>query len=284
LRVDYFTSQILLTFVVFVARNTKEGASYLTKSKLPEVDYCINPYIGCMHGCIYCYARFMKRFTNHSEEWGKFVDVKVNAVDVLEKELSRKPKRGQILLGSVTDAYQPAERSYGLTREILAVFLRYDFPISILTKSDLVTRDIDLLKQLCDCEVGLTITTFNEDASKKIEPLGSSPQKRIDALKLMHESGIKTYAFIGPILPGITELKSIFSKLKGNVDFVMAESMNTGCGNWDEMISLIKKNYPDLAEIYQSKFGNSYWDDIESEIKKLCLEFEIPLKGFYRHR
>jgi DNA repair photolyase len=225
----------------------------------------------------------MKRFTGHDEKWGKFVDVKINASEVLEKELSRHPKKGTALLGSVTDAYQPVERNYKITRAILTILLKCDFPISILTKSDLVTRDIDLLKQFSDCEVGLTVTTLNEDASKKIKPFGSIPQRRVDALKLLHDSGIKTYAFIGPILPGITELRPIFSKLKGKVNFLMAESLNTRCGNWDEVVNIIQKNYPHLAEIYQSKFGKGYWDSIEKEIKKLCLEFEIPLKGFYRH-
>lgn len=84
--------------------------SVLTESKLPEVGYCINPYIGCFHACVYCYARFMKRFTGHNEKWGEFIDVKINAPEVLEKELLRNPKRGITLLGSVTDAYQPVEK------------------------------------------------------------------------------------------------------------------------------------------------------------------------------
>lgn len=262
---------------------TIECKGVLTKSKLPEADYCINPYTGCMHSCVYCYARFMKRFTGHEEKWGTFVDVKINAPKVLEKELSRNPKRGAVLLGSVTDAYQPVERNYKITREILKVLLKYDFPVSILTKSDLVTRDIDILKQFNNCEVGLTITSLDADASKKIEPLGSTPQRRLDALKLLHDSGIKTYAFIGPVLPGITELRPIFSKLKGNVDFLMAESLNTRCGNWDEVVDVINKNYPRFTEAYRSKFGKGYWDNVEKEVRDLCLEFEIPLKGFYKH-
>ena len=127
---------------------TIQCKSVLTRSRLPEVDYCINPYVGCLHGCIYCYARFMKRFTGHTEKWGKFIDVKINAPEVLEKELSRSPEKGTVLLGSVTDAYQPIERKYKITRAILEILLKHHFPISILTKSDLVVRDIDLLKKL----------------------------------------------------------------------------------------------------------------------------------------
>ena len=113
--------------------------SVLTKSNLPESDYCINPYVGCLHGCKYCYARFMRRFTGHKEKWGEFLDVKINAPQVLEKELSRKKrKKGRVLLGRVTDAYQPVERKYKITRELLKILLRHQFPVSILTKSDLV--------------------------------------------------------------------------------------------------------------------------------------------------
>ncbi|MCG2686361.1 radical SAM protein, partial [Candidatus Parcubacteria bacterium] len=119
----------------------------LTKSRLPEADYCINPYIGCSHECVYCYSRFKKRFTGHTEKWGEFVDIKINAPEVLEKQLSRNPKKGVALLGSVTDAYQPVEKKYKITRAILKVLLKYDFPVSVLTKSDLVTRDVDLFKQ-----------------------------------------------------------------------------------------------------------------------------------------
>jgi len=101
-----------------------ESKSVLTKSNLPETDYCINPYVGCLHNCVYCYARFMKRFTNHAESWGDFLDIKTNAVKVLENEL-QKAKKGLVLLSSVTDPYQPIEKKIELTREILKKLLKY---------------------------------------------------------------------------------------------------------------------------------------------------------------
>lgn len=255
----------------------------LTKSRLPEVDYCINPYIGCLHGCVYCYARFMRRFTKHTEKWGDFLDVKINAPEVLEKELSRNPKRGAVLLGSVTDAYQPAERKYKVTRSVLQILSRHNFPVSILTKSDLVVRDIDVLKQLSDCEVGLTITTLDRKAAADFEPRASSPQKRIDALEALHSAGIKTYAFIGPILPGFTNLELIFFNLNGKVDFVMAEALNTRCGNWEDIKKIIKEKCPGLLSLYNKGFNKEYWARIEKEIKALSVKFSIPLKGFYYH-
>jgi len=116
--------------------------SVLSKSGISSVDYAVNPYVGCQHGCVYCYARFMKRFTGHGEEWGEFVDVRVNAPQVLTRELSRTAK-GVVLLSSVTDPYQPLEKKYELTRKCLQKLLMYQFPITILTKSTLVLRDLD---------------------------------------------------------------------------------------------------------------------------------------------
>ncbi len=148
----------------------------------------------------------MRRFTGHNEQWGHFLDVKINAPEVLARELAKNPKRGEILLGSVTDAYQPVERKYRLARTILKILVSYDFPVSILTKSDLVVRDLDLFKQFSKCEVGLTVTTTDQETARSFEPYASMPQQRIEALETLHRSGITTYAFIGPILPKLTDL------------------------------------------------------------------------------
>ncbi|MDD4271471.1 MAG: radical SAM protein [Patescibacteria group bacterium] len=255
----------------------------LIKSKLPESDYCINPYVGCMHSCAYCYARFMRRFTNHPEKWGEFVDIKINAAEVLKKQLTHKPKRGVILLGSVTDAYQPPERKYGITRDILKILLRYDFPISILTKSDLVIRDVDLLRQFSACEVGFTITTLDEKVARSFEPHAPSLDKRLKALKVVHEAGIKTYAFVGPILPGFTDLHTIFSALQDKVDFIMAESLNAKCGNWENLKEILERDFPSSLLFFQSRLNKEYWAKVESEVRQLSEEFGLSLKNFYKH-
>jgi len=263
--------------------NTIQCKTLLTKSRLPEADYCINPYVGCLHGCIYCYARFMKRFTAHDEPWGHFVDVKINASEVLAKELARKPKKGITLLGSVTDAYQPIEQKYRITRAILEILLQYNFPVSVLTKSNLVIRDLDLFKQLSQCEVGLTLTTTAQEIARNFEPYSSTPQQRIKTLDTFHRSGITTYAFIGPILPGLTNLETIFTAIVGKVDFVMAESINLKCGNWENVQDLLKSKYPHLLSLYQSRFTQTYWGQVEKELRTLSEKFKIPLKGFYQH-
>jgi len=258
--------------------------SILIKSNLPESDYCINPYVGCMHGCVYCYARFMRRFTNHRERWGEFVDVKVNAGEVLRKELARTQQRGVALLGSVTDAYQPAERKYKITRALLTALVEARFPLSILTKSDLVLRDLDLLKQLEDCTVGLTITTLDEEVRRRFEPRSSSVAKRLNALRVLHENGITTYVFIGPILPYLTDIRAIFGAVRGIADTVWAEALNIRCGNWADIEHVLKQHYPNLLSQYKATVrDNRYWDEIGRELSRLSKEFQIPLVGFYRH-
>lgn len=263
--------------------NTIQCKTLLTKSRLPEADYCINSYVGCLHGCVYCYARFMRRFTGHDEPWGRFLDVKINTPEVLARELARKPKRGVALLGSVTDAYQPVEQKYRLTRAILEILLQYDFPVSILTKSNLVVRDLDLFKQFSKCEVGLTITTLDRKVARDFEPHSSAPQQRIEALETLRRSGITTYAFIGPILPELTDLDAIFVAIQGKVNFIMAESLNMKCGNWQNIQDVLKKKYFHFLSIYQSGFNKKYWDRIEEQLRTLSKEFSTPLKGFYRH-
>jgi DNA repair photolyase len=167
--------------------------SILSRSRLYGCDFSINPYRGCEHACIYCYAPYILR---EQREWGSFVDVKVNAPEILVKDML-KAKRGVIYISSVTDPYQPLEKKYELTRKILEILKDTKFFVSIQTKSSLVLRDIDLLKKM-DCEVGFTITSLDENARKVFEPNTSSIEERLKALKELKEAGISTYIFFGP--------------------------------------------------------------------------------------
>lgn len=258
--------------------------SVLTKSKLPEVDYCINPYIGCLHRCAYCYATFMRRFTGHTQDrWGEFLDIKENAAEVLRNELKRKKNKGLVLIGSVTDAYQPVEKKYAITRVCLEVLLEFDMPISILTKSDLVLRDVDILSKFSDCEVGLTVEFSQDDDAKKFEPCASSISKRISALDQLKHQGIRNYAFIGPLLPGISNFEEIINKVSGKVDYVMVESLNMRCGNRESVLSVIKKDYPHLLLAYQKGFSKKYWEDAKRQVEETCRKHGVSLKGYYNH-
>jgi DNA repair photolyase len=205
-----------------------EVKGILTKSRIPGVDYSLNPYVGCFFGCRYCYASFMRRFTNHQEPWGEFVGVKINTPEVLHRQLQR-AKPGQIVMSLVTDPYQPIEKKYQLTRRCLEVFLELrprseEFSLSILTRSALVLRDIDLLKQPKNLEVGMSVTTDNDAIRKLFEPWAHSIPSRIEALRRLKAAGIKTYAFIGPMLPMNPD--RLANSLVGVVDHVLMDRMN----------------------------------------------------------
>ena len=234
--------------------------SILTKSGITGVDYALNPYVGCAHGCTYCYAVFMKRFTGHKEEWGTFVDIKVNAPEVLSRQLKR-AKPGNISFGTVTDAYQPLEKEYGITRACLEALLDHPLPVSILTKSALVLRDLDLIKKLKDVEVAFTITTLDEEVRRRFEPGASPVAARLKALRAFSEAGIPTWAFCGPLLPGITDdetsLDTLFAQLKrAGVGYVLVDSLNLRGAVWGRLSRLLRAHYPHLLERYRALSAN----------------------------
>jgi len=197
--------------------------SLLTKTAIPGFDYCINPYIGCAHGCRYCYASFMKRFTGHLEPWGEFIDVKVNAPYLLRKQLKR-ARHGVVALSTVTDPYQPVEKKYQLTRKCLEALLDVRFSVNLLTRSPLCLRDMDLFKRFDNIEVGLSITTHDEGIKKIFEPCSPSILSRVEALKALRQEKIGTYAFIGPMLP--LNPKPLVAMLEGVTDEVLIDRMN----------------------------------------------------------
>ena len=165
----------------------------MTKSKLPASDYAVNPYVGCPHKCKYCYACFMKRFTGHDEEWGEFIDIKNFPAIKNPHKYSGK----SIFIGSVTDSYNPFEKEYEKTREILKQFVDTDVEIIISTKSKLVTRDLDLLKQIKDITVAFSINTMDEKFRSDMDK-ASTIQERLKAMKELHTNGIHTVTFISP--------------------------------------------------------------------------------------
>jgi DNA repair photolyase len=261
------------------------AVSIITKSNLPDADFVINPYVGCNHSCVYCYARFMKRFTGHTEDWGTFVDVKINAPDLIPVDILQF-KDKSIFLSSVTDAYLPLERKYQLTRKILEKLIPLQPNLGVQTKSDLVLRDIDLLKQFKNCEVGFTITTLDDNLRKEIEPMTSSVQSRINALKKLKEEGIRTYVFIGPIMPYLTDWKKIILETKSYVAFYMLENLNVSGSIWDSVKFWLNKKHPELLKGYEDIYfsQNSYWDEIDKEIKQFCKVEGVECRIYFHHK
>jgi DNA repair photolyase len=190
--------------------------------------YVINPYTGCQHNCSYCYARYMKRFTGHREPWGQFVDVKLNAPDLLRQEITWK-RTGKVWISGVCDPYQPLEEKYKLTRQCLEILAKNDWPVVIQTRSPLVLRDIDILKAGRDFEVGFSITTADDSIRLLFEPNAPPINDRIKALEKLHQAGIRTYAMIAPILPGAESLPLILAR---KVDYVILDRMNYHHADW----------------------------------------------------
>jgi len=203
-----------------------QAKTILSVSKV--YDYVINPYIGCQHGCTYCYARFMKRFTGHKEPWGEFVDVKINASDLLQVEIKRK-KRGSVWISGVCDPYQPLEAKYQLSRRCLEILQEHHWPVIVQTRSPLVLRDIHLLKEAREFEVGFTVTTMDDGIRKLFESNAPPIKDRLNALDVLHRAGIRTYAMIAPMLPGV---ESLAEALEGKVDYIIVDRMNYNHADW----------------------------------------------------
>ena len=165
------------------------------------MDYALNPYVGCEHDCVYCFAPDVLH--RDPSKWGKEVGVRSNLPTLLAKEI--KNKRGVIGIGTVTDPYQPLEKSCLVTRKCLMEIVRHDNPISVLTKSDLVVRDIELIASTKRPEVGMTITSVDDRISRAFEPGAPLPSIRLEALRKLAEAGLNTYAMVGPVLPMLTD-------------------------------------------------------------------------------
>ena len=251
----------------------------LNKTGIPGYDYCMNPYVGCTHACIYCYASFMCRFTEHKEKWGEFLDVKINFPDVLAKQLKgrRKKLEGKVLIGTVTDAYQSTEAKYEITRASLNVLIGYpSLGVHILTKSDLVQRDIPLLRQLKDCKVGFSITTMDQNIARVLEPGAPLPNERLKAAKQLMKAGIPVWVFIAPLLPGLTDteeaLATLLGALKQNgITEMHMDNLNPYPAVVNRLKYVYRKYFPAaLSELEKYlRYPGSYWDEISVRLQRL---------------
>ena len=239
-----------------------QSKAILSTSKI--YNYVINPYVGCQHACSYCYARFMKRFSGHKEPWGEFVDVKINAADLLRAEINKK-KRAKVWISGVCDPYQPLEAKYKSSRKCLEILAQNEWPAIIQTRSPLVLRDMDILKEAKNFEVGLTITTADDGIRKLFEPNAPPIMERLRALEELHRSGIKTYAMIAPILPGAEVLAKT---LEGKVDYILVDRMNYNYADW------VYRKYG-LKDKLSDDFFHRTGREIASVCKKLGIDCHL---------
>ena len=254
---------------------------YLTKSNLPASDYVINPYVGCSHGCRYCYASFMKRFTGHTEEWGEFIDIKRCDKKIDLDKISHK----NVFLSSVTDCYNKYEEEYSITRNILEQLVNSDCNLSISTKSKLILRDLDILKKIKNLVVCMSINTLDEKFREDMDK-ASSIKERLDTLKTLHENGIYTVLFMSPIFPYITDWKEIIEVSKDYIDEYWFENLNLRGSYKTDILNYIKTNYKEYYNSYCDiylKNNMNYWEELAKKINSYCDKNNIKYINYFYH-
>ena len=246
----------------------------MTKSNLPVGGYSVNPYVGCTHACKYCYASFMKRFTGHDEQWGTFLHVKC-----WEKIKNPGKYKGQrVVIGSVTDGYNPSEEEYKNTRRLLEELKDSGAEILICTKSDLVLRDIDLLKQMNKVTVSFSINTLDEDFKNDMDK-AVSIERRLSAMKTLYDEGIRTVCFVSPVFPGITDIRAIFERARNQCDLFWLENLNLRGGFKKDIMDYIKEKYPHLLPLYEeiyNKNNREYFENLRNDARQMAKEYNCP--------
>lgn len=252
----------------------------LSPSGLPGLDYALNPYAGCAHGCRYCYVPAVLHHPRH-----ELTDVaaKVNIPQVLRRELKRK-QPGVVGISTVTDPYQPAERQCRLMRKCLPLLLKHEMAVDIQTKSPMVTRDIDLLQQFERVAVGITITSLDGAAQRLLEPHAPSAEQRLRAIRELADSGISTYIFFGPILPGL-EVDDAAGYVRrfadAGADELMVDMLHLKPGVWDSIAPVL----PDEKRgLYRQRLQreSSYYPRIVDEIENACRRVGLPCTRAFR--
>lgn len=253
----------------------------MTKSKLPASDYAVNPYLGCPHKCKYCYACFMKRFSGHDEPWGDFIDIK----EFPPIKNPHKYAGKSIFLGSVTDSYNPYEAQFEKTKSILEQLCGVDVEITISTKSNLVLRDIELLRQFKHVTVALSINTVDESFRADMDN-ACSIKERIFTLKTLHEAGIHTATFISPIFPGITEVRDIVAATRDYTNVYWLENLNLRGSFKQTILEYIRGKCPELENLYNQiylKGDKSYWITLSEELERYANAEGLNMINYFYH-
>jgi DNA repair photolyase len=217
-------------------------------------DYSLNCYTGCAHACVYCYARFMQRFHPHDEPWGAFVDVKVNAVETLKRQLCR-AEPGSVFVSSACDGWQPIEAQWQLTRRCCQLLLEHGFELHVLTKSPLVLRDMDIFAGH-PVQVGVTVTTLDEGLKELWEPNTASVEERFRVIETARQAGLRTSVMFGPLLPFLSDseaaIEGLFERAAAlGIDQIWVDAMNPRPRVWPAVAELLRREFPDLMETYR---------------------------------
>ena len=250
------------------------------------LSYNMNLYRGCEHQCIYCDTRSAcYQLENFNEE----VLIKVNALELLADELPRKRKKGIIGFGSMNDPYTYAEAHYGLTRKALEIVAKYHFPVHIITKSDMVLKDLDILKQInkVKARVSFTVTTAYDELARVLEPGAPSPSRRLAAMQELTEAGIETGVVMMPILPYIEDdpvniRQVVLAAVEHKADYIIpAFGMSMREGQREYFYKQLDEHFPGIREKYEKTFGEQYQcparnqDALAQLFYDLCAQYGI---------
>ena len=247
-----------------------EVKGVITKSNLPVCEYSVNPYVGCTHGCRYCYASFMKRFTGHTEPWGAFLDVK----NWPEIKNPKKYAGKELFIGSVTDPYLPQEEKYGRTRALLEQLKGSGAKLSIATKSDLILRDLELIRTFPQARVSWSVNTLDVGFKNDMDS-AASIGRRLAAMKAFYRAGVRTTCFISPIFPGITDVKAIIGRVNGQCNLIWLENLNLRGSCKTVILGYIQEKYPALLPLYREiyqKGSRSYWERLDERLRAYAAE------------
>ncbi|KEJ93039.1 radical SAM protein [Synergistes jonesii] len=257
--------------------------SLLSPTKLGS-DFVINPYIGCPHGCVYCYAaEIMRAHRGRAEPWGSYLDVKLPSAPFDLAKLFRK----SILLSSMTDAYNPYEEHSLTTRGILRALLPAQPSISIITKSALVVRDIDILKEFPSACVTFSFSSLDDEFRKRAEPYASSPQKKLAAMAALQSAGIETNVMCAPLFPAITDCATIINAVKPLTSHITFDALKLRRGNAEKILSFVNSLHPELKELYEEIYlrrQKDFWEVLRLEIKRKCAQEGIRSSVFFGGR
>lgn len=255
----------------------KESRSAVSKSGLPEIDYAVNPYHGCLHGCAYCFAIDFTSEKDAAGSWGEVVYARTNIPDLLRKELPKLHK-GIVGLSTITDPYQPIEAKYRLSRKCAEIILRNGFFLTIQTKSPLVNMDMDLwVSHRRSLDIGFTITTPREEIAALIEPYTPSPASRMKALVELHRNGISTWIFLGPVIPDINDsdedLLEIVKKASETGSRLIYDRYNHYRGASASMKKILGQ---DRYEAIRKVATGNWWGDVSGRLSDMCRDFNVP--------
>ena len=254
-----------------------ENRPVLEPCTLPELNYQVDPYIGCEHYCYYCYV-----LPQAETDWEKEVGIHADMVERLKSEISHLPPQ-TIYMGWHTDPYQPCEAEYRQTRQVLELFLENGFSASILTKSDLILRDIDLLQSMENAAVSVSVAFTDEHIRGLFEARTKETAVRISALQQLKAAGIKTAALICPVIPHITDVSPLIDLLAGSADKIWIYGpsvLNRNVQNWRNIEAILDRHFPDLKEpVKAAVFSkeHAYWQTLRQDLIDIQRESKLNL-------